>query len=127
MVICYVCLLFTVHKRHLHHGAFCVGKGVPNHRMRRNNPISPIIETLIPSSHAAVQEYHAQGGSLTLTSHFGIDPLCDDAILLEQRRKTMRANIPDYPTIFHELVNGNDVHFRNGLKLFIEMTERLSH
>ena len=31
----------------------------------------------------------------------------------------MRANIPDYSTIFHELVNRNDVHFRNAKCLVV--------
>ena len=87
---------------------------------------SPINEDLIPSTEAAVQRYESFGGNLTLSSTFGIDPLHDEHTILE-REAYYTANAPDFPTIFHHLVNGHDTHFRNGLKCFIVTTKRLTN
>ena len=94
--------------------------------MRTNYLVAPVDTAVIPSLETAVQQYHSMGGSLTLCSPFGSDPLGSDENLVTLRNRHMQANIPNFDTVFHQLVNGNDKHFRDGLKLFIEMTELLA-
>lgn len=97
--------------------SLCIGKGVPNQRIKTKNLINSVNTTFIFTSEVAVQEYHTLGDTLTLSSPFRIDPLSYDNVLMDKRLKHMRANIPNYATtcIFHELVNGNDTHFHNRL------------
>ena len=105
---------------------FTTGKGIPNQIMMSNNQIAPLNASVVPTTEMAVRQYNSMGGNLTISSSFGTDPLSSDENLVCLRKKHMQANIPNFDIIFHELVNGNDKHFRDGLKLFVELTEDLA-
>lgn len=100
------------------------GKGIPIEKMRRNIFVAPVGLGMIPTPHFAAQQYQDAGGQLTITSHFGYDPLTDEQ--KQERELRFRANIPDFSVIFHKLVNGDDTYFHSGLMCLIELTERLS-
>ena len=94
--------------------------------MRTKYTLQALNLAQIPRTDEAVQWYHESGGNLTLFSPFGEDPLSVAESLVTERETRMWANIPDFSAIFHKLVNGDDMHFCNGLKLFIRLTERLA-
>ena len=74
----------------------------------------------------AVQAFERMGGNLTLFSPFGADPLVDRADLVAAREEEFTRQVPDFRDVFHSLVNGNDHPFRDGFKLFLELTQRLA-
>ena len=94
--------------------------------MRSNNLLHPLSAAQIPTTDEAIQQYHTFGGHLTLNSPFGEDPLKVDESLVTERERRLKASIPDFSTIFQTLVNGDDTHFRNGLKLLIQLTDQLA-
>lgn len=105
---------------------FSPGKGVPNRLRRSNSLVQPVSSTLIPSSEEAVEQFHTGGGQLTLISHFGADPLDGEDSLISERDRRLQSGVGEISSMFHTLVNGNDQPFRDGLKLFIQLTEELS-
>ena len=80
--------------------------------------ILALVDTaFIPSLETAVQQYHSWVAVLHCCSPFGSDPLDSDENLVTLQNRHMQANIPNFDTVFHKLVNGNDKHFRDGLKV----------
>lgn len=82
--------------------------------------------TSVPTPEEAVSLFEGEGGSLTIFSPFGTDPLSDSPDLFQRRHAEFISRFPNFDHIFHSIVNGNDDLFRDGLKFFIELTERYS-
>ena len=70
--------------------------------------------------------FEREGGSLTIFSSFGADPLAGSTDLFQRRHAEFTSRFPNFDNIFHSLVNGSDALFRDGLKLFLQLTERYS-
>lgn len=80
----------------------------------------------MPQPQQAADEYRSNGGRLTDPDHIIKDPLFNDAAKIEIRLHTFVKRYPSFDTIFHNLVNGNNVMFKDALKFFIDVTFRLA-
>lgn len=100
-----------------------VGKGVPNCLAAGSNFAQPIQSSDIPSPEDAVSMFEGAGGQLTISSPFGSDPLAHRPDLFQIRQSEFLDKFPDFSPIFHNLTNGNDSMFREGLKFFLQLTE----
>ena len=105
--------------------ASLLGKGIPN-RLARIKHTGAVPPSMVMSPEDAVQAFEGMGGNLTLFSPFGVDPIADRADLVAARESEFFQRVPDFTTIFHSLVNGNDHPFRDGFKFFLELTQRLT-
>ena len=85
-----------------------------------------VASTDIPLPQEAVDQFHSGGGQLTLFSPFRKDPLDVDDSLVAERERQLQASVPDIASVFHALVNENDKPFRDGLKLFLQVTHNLA-
>ena len=99
-------------------------RGVPNRLMADDNRAQHISPTLLPTADQAVLSYERSGGRLTDPSHFGNDPLHGDR--LDIRDRAFRQRFPSFASIFHALVNGDKVPFKQALLFFMDLTRRLS-
>ena len=103
----------------------CPSRGTPNHLMASYNRTARIDPQLIPSQADAVRQYEEAGGRITHFSGFGKDPLVNNTTLIQQREAEFHQRYPNFHSFFHKLVNGDDSVFRNGLVLFIQLTQTL--
>ena len=101
----------------------CTGKGIPNQLYRRKNLARSVAPSDIPLPQEAVDQFHSGGGQLTLFSPFGTDPLDGDEDLVAERERRLQAGVSNFASVFHSLVNRNDQSFRDGLKLFLRVTQ----
>ncbi len=99
---------------------------IPNQAMLANSQVAKVDTHVIPTVHEAVQSFEQDGGHLTQFSLFGEDPLADCVSLLEQRTSQFYSRFSSFDTFFHQLVNGRDSLFKNGLNFFIYLTSTLS-
>ena len=90
--------------------------------MTANNCVARIESYQLPSPEEAVKMFEDEGGHLTHFSEFGQDPLRDDAVRLHNRETTFFSRYPTFDPFFHELVNGDDTLFKQGLLFFISLT-----
>ncbi len=102
------------------------GKGVPNRRARENIQTRRVSSSVVPTADVAVQRFSAMGGKLTIFSPFGSDPLADHPALAAQREVEFSSSVPPFSAVFHAIVNGNDRLFREGVRRFIYLTDRLT-
>ena len=98
--------------------------GVPNDKIQ--DGATRIQNSEIPSATAALREYEACGGNLTVFNSYGIDQLKDRQDLIEERERLFRVRYPDFGVFFHSVVNGNNVLFRGGLLYLIRISNVLS-
>ena len=105
---------------------FFIEKGVPNRLAAAKNRTSQVAQTSVPTPEEAVSQFEREGGNLTLFSPFGADPLADSPVLFRRRHAEFISRFPSFDHIFHSVVNGNNALFRDGLKYFLELTERYS-
>lgn len=117
-MLCFCLLKYTLH-------SLSVGKGVPNRLASLNNHANIVPPSQLPSPEDAVQHFENMGGSLTIESSFGEDVLAGRPDLVAQRESTYFQQASEFSTIFHSLVNGNDLPFRQSLKLLLQLTEQL--
>ena len=103
---------------------FFIEKGVPNRLAVTKNRTSRVPQSSVPTPEEAVSLFEREGGSLTIFSSFGVDPLASRPDLFQRRHAEFISRFSDFNHIFHSLVNGNDALFRDGLKFFLELTER---
>ena len=104
----------------------CTGKGIPNQLYRRKNLARSVASSDIPLPREAVDQFHSGGGQLILFSPFGTDPLDGDEDLVAERERRLQAGVSNFASVFHLLVNGNDQPFRDGFKLFPQVTQDLA-
>ena len=103
---------------HLYHAGPRRGwpsRGTPNHLIASNSHTARIDSYLIPLPEEAVRQYQQAGGHITHFSGFGEDPFINNAILSHQREAKFHQRYPNFESLFHELVNGDDSVFREGL------------
>ena len=80
---------------------------------------------VLPSAEDAFQHYTSLGGTLTEPHAFGSDPLEGNAHQQQIRHDVFFEKYNTFDPIFHAIVNGNDLLFREGLKFLIDTTQRL--
>ena len=102
------------------------GKGIPNIRARNNDKTIKRPSGDIPSTDEAVHRFFAMGGHLTTFSPFGSDPLVDHPNLVAQRDADYARCMPEFPTIFHAIVNGNELLFKNSIMKYVELSNQLT-
>lgn len=101
-------------------------KGIPTQRILEKNYVSKLNDfTVVLSVDDAVTQYEGSGGNLTVWSDFGLDLLSSNANLLSERQRLFHTKYHNFSQIFHSLVNGDTVQFKNGLRYFIGVTENL--
>ena len=101
------------------------GRGIPNKIMMNNNFTSKVDPALLLTPEQAVKEYEDAGGSITMFSQFGTDPLQQYPNLKEQREIELLRNC-NFDYVFHNIVNGNQQPFIDGLFCFINISDHLT-
>ena len=101
-------------------------RGIPNRLMLTDNRTKPITSSSLPTPTQATQMYEANGGHLTEESPFREDPIVNDLIKCRIRDGAFLQKYPSFEPMFHNLVNGNNSLFKDGLNFFIDITFRLS-
>ena len=104
----------------------CTGKGIPNQLYSRKNLARSVAPSDIPLPQKAVDQFHSGGGQLTLFSPFGTEPPDRDEDLVAEQERQLQAGVSNFASVFHLLVNGNDQPCRDGLKLFLHVTQDLA-
>ena len=115
-------------KIYLSHTALVIllGKGISNRLAAQINHTGAVAPSMVMSPEDAIQAFERMDGNLTLLSPFGADPLADRADLVAAREAEFIRQVPGFRTIFHSLVNGNNRPFRDGFKIFLELTQSLA-
>lgn len=98
---------------------------VPNAVMARDNRVQRIAIN-VPSPIEAVSMYNRAGGRLSDGTSFGEDPLQGDSNKCTIRHQAFTDTFPSFEPIFHILVNSDPSLFIRALKLYIDITYRLS-
>ena len=101
-----------------------IPRGVPNRLMQQDNRARAITPSLLPLTDQAVQLYESSGGRLSDPTPFGSDPLHGDR--QEMRDRAFHQRYPLFDSIFHQLVNGDNLAFKQGLLFLIDLNRRLS-
>ena len=90
------------------------------HQFPRINPGS------LPDRTAAVMMYNQEGGNLSDGAQCGRDPLCGDANKMSIRHQAFTERYPSFEDLFYQLVNSNDIPFKDALRFYLDVTYRLS-
>lgn len=101
---------------------------VPAHipiQAMNNNKASKIHSNNLPQPTIAVQNYRSSGGQLTDPDNVFRDPLFNSQAKVDMRKKAFMDKISLH-SVFFNLANNNPEQFKRGLKLFIDITRRLS-
>jgi len=99
---------------------------VPSVIKSRTNQLQPLLSNDIPEGIEAKDLYErTYSGRITEESHFGVDPLVDSPVLIQQREVEFEASHA-VQTIYHNIVNGRSSLFKNAIKDYIRITSRLS-
>ena len=93
--------------------------------MTRNNQAVPIAPSLVPEPAEAPTRFTSHGGTITLFSPFGKDPLESHQELCEERQQKFMQHYPEFGPFFNTLVNGDFTLFREGLLFFIDLSKQL--
>ena len=81
---------------------------------------------VVPSVDEAVEMYIQAGGSITLESSFGVDPLANDENLIRRRELHFSQNIGSFADIFNNIVSGDRTLMETAILLFFNTTVNLS-
>ena len=100
--------------------------GIPNDLQLQAYEINPIHPAEVPQLTAAVEQYRAQGGSITDPRSFGEDALENDMALVQQREELWAEQSEPPEAIFSAVMGGNSTPLENGILKFIELTNELS-
>ena len=103
-----------------------ISRGSPNERMVKDNRVKRIDRSLLPTPNEIVQQYRQSGGHITEFCSFGSDPIANNLNKCIVRNTSFSQCYPSFDAIFHQLVNGNETLFREGLLYYIDITYRLS-
>lgn len=101
-----------------------MSRGVPNRLMEGNNRARAISSSQLPTADEAVQMYQTDGGRLSDPVLFGSDPLSGERV--DMRDQAFQRRYTSFSRIFHTLVNGDSVLFKQALLFLIDITTRLS-
>jgi len=102
---------------------YCTGRGIPNILAIQNKYID---HPLIPSADEAGSLYEESGGSLTIFSKYGEDPLAGREDLMSTRMERFSEVWPSFENIYHNLVNDDGRFFRDALFFYIDLTMQLN-
>ena len=78
----------------------------------------------VPSTDDAVASFVSSGGILSPVKQFGIDPLTQSSLLIQQRQLELEQNMHCPREIFAHTVNGDCCLFVQSLKFLIDCTNR---
>ena len=101
-----------------------IPRGVPNRLMQQDNRARVIAPSLLPSTDQAIRLYERSGGRLSDPTPFGSDPLHGER--REMRDQAFSRRYPSIDSIFHRLVNGDNLPYKQALLFLIDLTRRLS-
>ena len=101
-----------------------IPRRVPDRMMQRDNRTRAFTPSLLPPTDQAIQLYESSGGRLSDPTPFGTDPIDGDR--REMRDQAFRRKYPSIDSIFHRLVNGESLIFKQALLFLIDVTRRLS-
>ena len=101
-------------------------RGIPDSLMVRDNRAKRIDVNILPPPDEAVRMYVNDGGTLTDSGPFGTDPIADYPDKVRIRETSFFERYPSFSDLFHELVNGNPVRFKEALLFHVDITKRLS-
>ena len=90
--------------------------------MCRVHPVNP---SLVPSVEDAIQMYTDAGGTITLNSSFGVDPLASSDALINQRETEFTQNNPSFDDIYSNVINGDGSFMAAAVLSFINITRNL--
>lgn len=99
---------------------------IPNDREQLSSRLAPLSLPAIPTTEEAISLYEAAGGHLTRECSFGVDPLCNNNQLINQRELLFHSSNPDFSFIYGQLVNGNPIYFEEAIISYINITRQLS-
>ena len=92
--------------------------------MMENNQTVAVHPQLIKEPVDILKDYENIGGSITVFSPFGNDPLNGKPNLITRRDEDFMS--PAFNQTFHTMVNGDFTLFRRGLLLLISITSSLA-
>ena len=92
-------------------------------RMCRVHPVNP---SLVPSVEDAIQMYTDSGGTTTLNSSFGVDPLSSSDALINQRETEFTQNNLSFDDIYSNVIHGDGSFMAATVLSFINITRNLS-
>ena len=92
----------------------------------QNNQTKHIDHSLVPSADEAGSLYEESGGSLTIFSEYGEDPLAGREDMMRARMERFSEDWPSFENIYHNLVNDDGRFFRDALILYIDLTMQLN-
>ena len=96
-----------------------IPRRVPDRMMQRDNRTRAFTPSLLPPTDQAIQLYESSGGRLSDPTPFGTDPIDGDR--REMRDQAFRRKYPSIDSIFHRLVNGESLIFKQALLFLILM------
>lgn len=103
-----------------------MGTHIPLRVMRNTTKARKIDCQLLPSPGDAAAQYRLNGGHITDPEQNVTDPLHDDSIKLTIRAQYFSNKYSSFEPIFYDIVNHNGALFTEALKMFIDITFRLS-
>lgn len=92
-------------------------------RMCRVHPVNP---SLVPSVEDAIQMYTDAGGTITLNSSFGVDPLASSDVLINQRETEFTQNNPSFDDIYSNVITGDGSFMAAAVLSFMNITRNLT-
>lgn len=93
--------------------------------MQQTKNTTIVAEHLIPTTTEAVRMYEENGGQLSQSNEFGIDPLVNRPDLYESRPSLFNANSDDPKEIFSDTVHGDNTRLEKCITLFYDITMAL--
>lgn len=91
-----------------------------------NNQTVAVPPHLIKEPVEVLEDYESIGGSITVFSPFGNDPLSSRPNLISRRDEVFYELYPTFDSIFYTVVNGDFTLFREGLLLLITISNALA-
>ena len=95
--------------------------------MLQDNRTKRISPTLLPDPILAADMYRNGGGRLTDPEPYGLDPIANDLVKEDIRKKAFFDKYDSFDNIFNQLVNERPQMFKEALLFYINVTKRLSH
>ncbi|MDA8002508.1 MAG: hypothetical protein MPL62_14615 [Alphaproteobacteria bacterium] len=92
--------------------------------MQEKNSVAKVPDRIVLTPDEAISRYHTMGGQLKLVPVFGTDPLSPSHKII--RQEEFSRKYPECQQIFQAAANGDESLFRDGLKYFMSITQRLA-
>ena len=101
-------------------------RGVPNVLFRDNCRTASLPDHMIPPADALALQYEQDGGGLTRSEPFGVDPLEGYVDLQNQREHLFSQAVPSLETVTSFLHNRHAEEFRHALRCYIDISFNLT-